>query len=137
MMDNMSAIYYRAMKSDDAEKPVIGRGRRTLGLKLEVDNADIPVQPNNWVLPKTGGMSVVIDDPMCLPHHRLPPLLGGSGRDPVFALENRFLPLSHHARVDRIPHALIEPRERTLLNDFEAAIESTREHWRLIIKSRR
>ena len=130
-MDGMGITYYRAMKRDDDAKPRIGRSRRTLGVKLDDDDADIPIQAGGWVLPNTGGMSVAVDDPRELPFHRRPPSLKGCGRDPVFALDGPLLPATLNARVERFPHALIEPQERVVLDDYETALESTREQWHL------
>ena len=82
------------------------------------------------VEPGTGGMSVALNAPQNLPKPRLPRSLGGEGRDPVFTMSAADVPQSLSVRVDRHPHALVEPGRRCLLPDFEAHLASSRSFWR-------
>ena len=74
-------------------------------------------------------MSVAVDDARHLPKPRRPRSLGGEGRDPVFSLQSGAVPEMLSLRVDRHPHALVEPALACLLNDYERALASTRPSW--------
>ena len=79
---------YRGMREADG-LPVTGPTARTLGARPGVD---VPVGPDGMVHPGTGGVSVSPDSPLNLPPHRRPPEFGGTGRDPVWRLDERDLP---------------------------------------------
>ena len=81
------------------------------------------------VEPETGGMSVALDAALNLPKPRLPRSLGGEGRDPVFTMRRKVAPETLILRVDRHPHALLEPIRRCLLVEFESDLASTRSFW--------
>ena len=84
------------------------------------------------VEPETGGMSVALDAAQNLPKPRLPRSLGGEGRDSVFALRRAEVPETLILRVDRYPHALVEPIRRCLLVEFESDLAGTRSFWRKV-----
>ena len=67
-----------------------------------------------------------------LPKPRLPRSLGGEGRDPVFSMQKAEVPETLILRVDRYPHALVEPVRRCLLAEFESNLASTRSFWRKV-----
>ena len=120
---------FRAMQLEIDGLPKLGRSARELGIRIDVD---LPVDADGWVEPGTGGMSVAVDDALNLPKHRRPRSLGGDGRDPVFSLQTRVLPDDLALRVDRRPHALVEPARRSALQIYEAALALTRSSWRKI-----
>jgi len=123
---------YRAMKADEDSFPKVGRSARLLGVRVWGENRDIEVEEGGMVSPRHGGMSVALDDARNLPKHRRPPSLGGEGRDPVFSLDRLNLPPPLETRVDRYPHALVEPVQRCRLSEYEEALASTRRMWRLM-----
>src|SRR5579872_2770888 len=120
---------FRAMKQDSEGYPAIGRSGRTLGVRVDGLQRDLPIAEDGSVSPKTGGMSVALDKPENLPKPRLPRVLGGEGRDPVFRMFARVLPEALVVRPDRYPHACVEPRRRCPLDQFESALTATRNHW--------
>lgn len=117
------------MKADEDGFPRIGRSSRELGVRVVGLAQDVPVGPNDEVRPLTGGMSVAADDARNLPKHRLPFSLGGDGPDPVFATSTDILNPALQLRVDRYPHALVEPSHVVTLRRFEADLAATRGHW--------
>lgn len=124
-------ILFRAMKADKDGRPVLGKDRRTLGVKPGVPPAgDIPVDVDGFVTVGSGGLSVAPDDPRDLPLHRRPKEWGGDGRDPVFALRIDALPQATLAlRLDRPQHGLIEPTKRCKFDAFQKDLHSTRSDW--------
>jgi hypothetical protein len=120
---------FRAMKAQPDGLPMVGRSSRELGVRTEGPIRDLPIAQNGTVEPGTGGMSVALDAARSLPKPRLPRSLGGEGRDPVFSMHRIKLPGTLLTRVDRYPHALIEPVRRCLLLAFESDLASTRLSW--------
>lgn len=123
---------FRAMKADPDDLPKVGRSGRELGVRVEGPGRDLPVAPDGTVEPRTGGMSVALDEARNLPKPRLPKSLGGEGRDPVFRMLGADLPPALSARPDHHPHALVEPRYRCLLREFESGLEATRPSWSIV-----
>ena len=120
---------FRAMKADVDGCPVIGPSSRTLGVRRDGPNRDIPIALNGTVSPGTGGMSVALDAEQNLPKHRLPKLLGGEGRDPVFRMLSASLPACLSVRVDRYPHAFVEPTWVCGFEQYQYDIAQTRPFW--------
>jgi hypothetical protein len=120
---------FRAMKAEADGLPKIGRTGRELGVRTAGPTRDLPVNREGLVEPGTGGMSVALDAAQNLPKPRLPRSLGGEGRDPVFTMFSEEVPRTLVLRVDRYPHALIEPGRRCFLLDFESALAGTRPLW--------
>ena len=118
------------MKSADDGQPIIGPSARKLGVRVGGTVVDLPVTSDGFVEPGTGGMSVAVDDAHHLPKHRRPRSLGGEGRDPVFALEAAILLPHLTLRVDRHPHALVEPSLPCPLSEYDATLAGTRPSWR-------
>lgn len=121
-------IVFRAMKEDSNGKPLTGRSARTLGVRICEPRIDIPIRAGK-VHPQTGGMSVTPDDPLQLPKIRLPKSLGGEGRDPVFYFQVPNLSPTLNLRRDKPTHALIEPAQCCLFEEFEQNLYSTKEKW--------
>jgi hypothetical protein len=113
----------------DGRYPTLGRSRRALGVVVEGLRPDIPVTPDGLVKPRTGGMSVSVDDPTGLPPHRLPVSMHGYSLDVLFSLDSAVLPGELAERPDRLPHAVIEPASVMQLCVYEEALGSTRISW--------
>src|SRR5688500_2537555 len=103
------------MKADQDGWPKAGRSARELGVRID-GHADIAVSDAGEVRPRTGGMSVALDDYRHLPVHRLPPPLG-SGRDPVYRLTTVHLSARLTLRADGHQHGLVEPSVICTLED--------------------
>src|SRR5437763_1899032 len=116
---------FRAMKAEADGLPQIGRSGRQLGVRIDGPIRDLRVGEDGIVEPESGGMSVALDATRNLPKPRLPRSLGGEGRDPVFTMRRAELAEPLILRVDRHPHALIEPIRRCLLVEFESDLAST------------
>ncbi len=121
---------YRAIRRDDDGRPklsnVMGWG---LGIR---EGVDISADGEGVVHPGTGGMSVVPAIEHLRPH-RLPAHLGGTGVDPVWALDTEELPefLVYVPDPGDAPkHGLIEPAYAMELGDLEDALAGTRDLWR-------
>jgi len=113
-------------------QPVVGPTARELGARRD---DDIPVDEQGWVQPLTGGISVSPHSYERLPLHRRPPELGGNGKDPVWSLETTDLPPDLRYRPDdeESPvHGTIEPGSRMTFDGYQAALQATRSHWRLV-----
>ena len=120
---------FRAMKAEADGLPKVGRSGRELGVRTAGPTRDLPLSQDGMVEPGTGGMSVALDAARNLPKPRLPRSLGGEGRDPVFRMFTDYVPRTLLLRLDRYPHALIEPGRRCPLPDFESALTGTRSLW--------
>jgi len=118
---------FRAMKCDENNLPLLGQSASKLGVR---PNKDIPIDAQGYVHPQTGGMSVTVDDVMCLPPHRRPPDFNGTGKDPVFSINKEQLPRTLTARQQGSPHHyLIEPSDTCIFAQYEAHLFSTRPNW--------
>jgi hypothetical protein len=129
-MQNDCPKLYRAMQVAMDSHPEIGMTARTLGARPHID---ILIQ-GAMVYPNTGGISVAPDDPMNLPSHRRPPSFMGTGKDPVWRLNACDLGPELQYRPDpRSPttHGFIEPIAPTTFDEYQRALEATRESWQL------
>jgi hypothetical protein len=124
---------FRAMREAADGLPEVGPTARTLGVRPGPDpRADVAaVAPDDWVLPGTGGLSTVPDDPIHLPHHRRPAILGGPGRDPVWVIDSSTLGTDLAARQDQPTHVHVEPAAPMTLQSFQDALTATRPLWRV------
>jgi hypothetical protein len=120
---------FRAMKEEVDGLPKVERSGRGLGVRIVGLTRDLPVGEDGTVEPATGGMSVALDGAQNLPKPRLPRALGGEGRDPVFAMFSTGISEALLLRVDRHPHAMVEPSRRCPLSHFEADLAGTRTLW--------
>jgi hypothetical protein len=72
---------FRGMKEHANGLPELGESSRCLGVR---PGLDVPAtELDDLVWPGEGGLSVSPDDPHGLPNFRRPPVLGGTGKDPV------------------------------------------------------
>ena len=117
------------MKTEADGLPKTGRSSRELGVRIDGPIVDLPVSSDGTVAPGTGGMSVAVDAARNLPKPRLPRSLGGEGRDPVFTMFGGALPRVLCLRVDRHPHAFVEPASRGPLDGYESSLAATRPLW--------
>jgi hypothetical protein len=114
--------------------PAVGRSARMLGVRTP---QDVRLDATRRVVPGTGGMSVAPDSMWNLPNHRRPRAMGRGSTGPVHDHVFSVLPgtLSDNALVARrdpsapVLHALIEPLERVVLEEFERALGATRPGW--------
>jgi hypothetical protein len=121
---------YRSMKKAEDGFPETGRSSRKLGVRMDGVFRDLTPDLQNRVQPKTGGLSVTVDDPSQIPPARRPRWLPcGLSEDPLFHIAPSSVGSSLTIRVDAGAHALVEPAEPMLLPDYETAIEATRPHW--------
>lgn len=112
-------------------QPAVGGNARSLGAR---PNVDIPIDEDGRVHPKTGGVSVAESDPMTLPAHRRPPSLGGTGKDPVWAIYEDALGDRLALNDDpEIPnHGWLEPATSMTFTNYQAALSETASSWRRI-----
>jgi hypothetical protein len=126
---------YRAMKVAADGLPEVGRTKRTLGVRPgdQAPNNDVhAVLPDDPVIPGTGGMLVAPNDPLNLPRYLRPREFGGTGKDPVWEIDDADLPPALVFRQDKATHGMIEPKDETTLAGYESALASTRDRWRLV-----
>jgi len=120
---------FRAMRKGDGGLPPCGSAANQLGVR---PGMHIPNTPAELVHPGTGGMSVTPDDPARLPPHVRPRWLGGQGKLPVFQLDFAALAPPLGVRLDpKHPerHAFVEPVSMMTVNEYQAALCSTRALW--------
>src|SRR5262249_30524351 len=120
---------FRAMREAVGGMPEGGSSARTLGIRPGIDvTANLP---NEMVQPGTGGLSVAPDDPMNLPHFRRPPKWHGTGKDPVWAIDDSSLSPDLCYRPDpaRAGHGFVEPARSMTLEEFQEAIARTAGLW--------
>ena len=77
-------------------------------------------------------MSTTPNDPTDLPVFLRPPEFGGTGKDPVWELDEVELPAELVFRRDKPTHGMIEPAPGVTLTlaEYESALASTRALWR-------
>jgi hypothetical protein len=130
---------FRLMKSE-AGRPKVGTASMMLGVRP--GNRDIPVTPGGEVLPGTGGFSVYagLRD---LPPHMIPsrlqslvPDAAGDDRLSVWAMgvgPFASAPIATRLMLQVDPddskHGLIEPDAIMLLEEYQAALAATQDHW--------
>jgi hypothetical protein len=90
---------------------------------------------NEMVQPRQGGLSVSPFDPMNLPRHRRPAEFGGTGRDPVWIIEESGFGTELQYRADPLNpgHGFVEPSHPMTLADFESAVALTQPAWRKLL----
>jgi hypothetical protein len=139
---------WRAMKID-GDKPQVGRGAQLLGVRIGAleDGNDVCPDDDGFVQPGVGGMSVSpsVD---ALPPHRLPRRLHKKypERFPDATAPNgvhcwwmghgTFVPERVADRLqlrldpdDPQRHGLVEPDDKMKTEEYETALEATRERW--------
>jgi hypothetical protein len=111
--------------------PVADATARTLGVRPGIDID--ATRPSDLVPPnQLQGMSVAPDDPMNLPDHRRPVRLGGTGKDPVWSIEEDELGPELQFERNRPDHGVMGPAAPVTLAEFANALKRTREQWRKV-----
>ena len=126
------ADLFRSMR-DGGGAPEVGPGARTLGAR---PGTDIPVDSAGMVHPSTGGVSVSPGSPTNLPEFRRPPEFGGTGKDPVWTINERDLPDGLTYRPDPANptgHGFLEPSRSMSLSDYQQLLEVTRPGWSRVV----
>jgi hypothetical protein len=74
-------------------------------------------------------MSVAPDRPENLHQLRRPPQYGGSGKDPIWALDLGRLGADLQFRQDSPTHGLLEPATTLLLAEYQQRLSDTKPFW--------
>jgi hypothetical protein len=131
---------YRVM-AVDGKRPRIGSSARTLGVRVPPDkHADILVQPDGTVQPRTGGMSVA-PSWRDLPLHRIPERLRsavpgavGNNKDACWTMgegsfEEGQLAAGLVLRPESSNHGFVEPAVTVPLGQYQRDLFATRDRW--------
>lgn len=145
----MAKLYYRGMAEENG-KPKVGRSARLLGVRPGID-IDVEQMPRNWLdeqgflrpeternswldepvavaIRNTKGMSVSLSIES-LPAFRKPAMFGGTGKDPLWQIDDRKITGELEAVQDSATHVSILPKATMLLEKYEAALASTQNDW--------
>ena len=147
----MAQLYYRGMAEKNG-KPKVGRSARLLGIRpgIDIDVVDMHqgcLDEQGYLLPETErncsglkvevairntkGMSVSLSIEG-LPVFRKPAALGGSGKDPLWQIEDSKIAGDLEAVQDSATHMSILPKATMLLERYEAALAETQSHWQKV-----
>ncbi|MGK7874473.1 MAG: hypothetical protein AB4426_14545 [Xenococcaceae cyanobacterium] len=149
----MARFYYRGMAEKNG-KPKLGRSARLLGIRPGVD-IDIAHMPRGWldkqgylhpeserdnsgvkvevVIRNTKGMSTSLSIEG-LPPFRKPVAFGGTGKDPLWQIEDSHITGDLEAVQDSATHVSIMPRDTMLLERYEAALVKTQDYWEKVVQ---
>ena len=144
----MAKLYYRGM-ADKNGKPKIGRSARLLGIRPGVD-IDIEQMPTGYLndrgyllaeserdfrgeliavaVRNTKGMSVALAIES-LPAFRRPAKFGGTGKDPLWQIDDKHIIGDLQALQDSPTHVSILPRVTMSLERYETALANTQNDW--------
>lgn len=143
----MAKLYYRGMAEQNG-KPKIGRSARLLGVRSGID-IDIEQMPTGYLneqgylladsepvfrgelvvaVRNTKGMSVSLSIES-LPAFRRPAKFGGTGKDPLWQIDDRNIMGDLQAVQDSPTHVSILPRTTMSLERYEAALANTQNDW--------
>lgn len=145
----MVTLYYRGMAEENG-KPKVGRSARLLGVRPGID-IDIEQMPGDWLdeqgylrpeaernpssgelvavaIRNTKGMSVSLSIES-LPAFRRPATFGGTGKDPLWQIDDSKITGDLEAVQDSPTHVSILPRATMLLEKYEAALAKTQNDW--------
>lgn len=147
----MAKLYYRGMVAENG-KPKIGRSARLLGVRPSID-IDIEQMPRDYLddqgylrpeaernptgelvdvaIRNTKGMSTSLSIES-LPAFRRPATFGGTGRDPLWQIEDSNVTGDLEAVQDGATHISIMPRTTMLLERYETALSKTQDDWKRI-----
>jgi hypothetical protein len=147
----MAKLYYRGMAEENG-KPKIGRSARLLGIRPSID-IDVEQMPRGWLdeqgylrpdaernptgelvavaIRNTKGMSTSLSIEG-LPAFRRPAKFGGTGRDPLWQIEDSKVNGDLEAVQDSATHISIMPRTTMLLEKYETALAKTQDDWRRV-----
>lgn len=146
------ALLYRAMIEENG-KPKIGRSPRMLGVRLSTD-IDVEQIPINWLdeqgslrpsveqinstttaevaIRNNKGMSTSLSIE-ALPAFRKPSEFGGTGKDPLWQIDDCKILGNIEAVQDSPTHVSIMPRQTMLLEKYETAIANTQDYWEKVL----
>ena len=127
--ENAGKTLYRGMQETQQGEPAVGPSARTPGARPHVD---IPVDPSGSGYLGTGGMSVAPDTPSNLPRYRMPPEHGGTGKDPLWSIQERYLGvhLRYVVYTVLVPtHGVIEPTIPMPFAAYQQALAETAPCW--------
>jgi hypothetical protein len=147
----MAKLYYRGMAEQNG-KPKIGRSARLLGVRpgIDINIEQMPVgylDEQGYLLAEserkfqgelvtvairdTKGMSVSLSIE-ALPAFRKPAKFGGTGKDPLWQIDDSNITGDLQAIQDSPTHVSILPRVTMLLEKYELALANTQNHWERI-----
>jgi hypothetical protein len=147
----MAKLYYRGMAEQNS-KPKIGRSARLLGVRpnIDINIEQMPVgylDEQGYLLAKSEheirgefvtvairdhkGMSVSLSIDG-LPDFRKPPKFGGTGKDPLWQIDDSYITGDLEAIQDSATHVSILPRTTMSLAKYEAALANTQNCWERI-----
>jgi hypothetical protein len=138
--------------AEENGKPKVGRSARLLGVRLGID-VDVVEMPRDWLdaqgylrpeterqstgdvvivaVRSTKGMSTSLSIES-LPAFRRPAAFGGTGRDPLWQIEDSNIGGDLEAVQDSATHVSIMPRATMLLEKYETALANTRNDWQKV-----
>lgn len=144
----MTTLYYRGM-AEENDKPKMGRSARLLGVRPGID-IDVKYIPRDCLdnqgylkseakystsgdkvaiaIRNTKGMSTALSIE-ALPNFRKPASFGGTGRDPLWQIEDAQITGDLEAVQDSSTHVSIMPKASMLLEKYEAALANTQNYW--------
>ena len=144
----MAKLYYRGMAKENG-KPKVGCSARLLGVRPGID-IETEQMPRDWLdergylkpevernssgesvtlaIRSTKGMStsLVIES---LPVFRRPAAFGGTGKDPLWQIEDSKITGDLEAVQDSLTHVSIIPRTTMLLEKYKIALANTQNDW--------
>jgi hypothetical protein len=144
----MVKLYYRGM-AEQNNRPKIGRSARLLGIRpgIDINIEQMPIgylDEQGYLLPEsqrkisgelvtvaikdTKGMSVSISIEG-LPAFRKPARFGGTGKDPLWQIDDNIITGDLQAIQDSPTHVSILPRVTMSLERYEVALANTQKHW--------
>ncbi len=147
----MAKLYYRGMAEQNG-KPKIGRSARLLGVRpnIDINVEQMPVgylDEQEYLLTKSEreirgdlvtvairdnkGMSVSLSIDG-LPDFRKPTKFGGTGKDPLWQIDDSYISGDLEAIQDSATHVSILPRTTMSLARYEAALANTQNYWERI-----
>lgn len=135
------------------DKPKLGRSARLLGIRPGVD-IDVSHMRQGWLdaqgylqpeaerdhsgvrvevaIRNTKGMSTSLSIEG-LPPFRKPKVFGGTGRDPLWQIDSKYINGDLEAVQDSPTHVSIMPRVTMLLERYEAALAQTQNYWQKVV----
>ncbi len=144
----MTKLYYRGMAEQNG-KPKTGRSARLLGVRpnIDINIEQMPIgylDEQGYLLPEsqrktqgefltvairnTKGMSVSLSIEG-LPAFRKPSQFGGTGKDPLWQIDDSIITGDLIPIQDSPTHISILPRVTMSLEKYEAALTHTQKYW--------
>lgn len=135
--------------AEQNNRPKIGRSARLLGIRpgIDINIEQMPIgylDEQGYLLPEsqrkisgelatvaikdTKGMSVSISIEG-LPAFRKPARFGGTGKDPLWQIDDNIITGDLQAVQDSPTHVSILPRVTMSLERYEVALANTQKHW--------